>query len=225
MTRLFRQVVLLVSFPVLAFMFSSRAEAATYDVLCTGGSCLTSGWEMYGNDPSHASGYGFLAVAFCSASDCGTRGGEVYYLDGLNPLIYCVGSDCYGQGYTETTANIPATLIDTATCLTGGCLTEGIVFTRAAPATHTPRHINYWGLSFDFTSGELTCRGSDCGANGWDIFSGPNLVATADCLGTGCFSTGYQINTFAVAVPLPASLPALAAALTALGFIRRRRRG
>lgn len=208
-----------------ALMTPDDGKAAVFDVTCNGNSCLGSGWEMYGETVLTPGG-DLIEVFTPNGRDFTVNGGNLFRRSGLNTNLICLVGNCIEVGWTESDPSpTGAGALETATCLSAGCFTDGILFTRSSARTLTPWNINWLGASFDVASAELTCRGSDCAANGWDIFSGGSLIAEADCQGAGCFTTGYRITTHAIAaVPLPAALPLLGGALLAFGAVRTRRR-
>lgn len=84
----------------------------------------------------------------------------------------------------------------------------------------------FWGSTF-VSSVTLECIGDDCGANGWDVFSSGQLIASVTCNGSGCFTIGCTITSYeACTVPEKSATGAVASSslLAVMAFLWERRR-
>ena len=109
---------------ILSGLFISLAANAQETLVCTGGDCLTSGYEIYDSNND------LVELGFCTSNSCETVGTDVFRLSGLNTIITCADNSCYGKGFQEITADANADLIRNRTCAAdssgvGDCFTQG----------------------------------------------------------------------------------------------------
>lgn len=109
---------------ILGGLFLSLAANAQETVICTGGDCLTNGYEVRDANSD------LTELGLCNAGDCNTSGWQVFRLSGLNSQIECTDSSCFGNGFQELNSDDVSEILRNRTCVadssgTGDCLSNG----------------------------------------------------------------------------------------------------
>lgn len=109
---------------IISGLIIGMAAQAQETVICTGGDCLTSGYEV--RDSSND----LFEVGVCNSGDCNTNGWETFRLSGLNSRVECTGGSCFGNGFQELNSDNISEILRNRTCVadsagTGDCLSNG----------------------------------------------------------------------------------------------------
>ncbi len=134
--------------------FSSQAFAQSgnliEDVRCTGGSCLTGGYEKYDAFGS------LMEIGTCTNGDCATQGWQVLRLSGLNTHVVCNENSCFENGFSEVNTS-DNSLVSVRACNEGDCLLNGWVDHTFIPEEIIEGiHCNAQGCDFGFITEELS---------------------------------------------------------------------
>lgn len=109
---------------IMSGLFLSLAANAQETVTCTGGDCLSSGYEV--RDASND----LQEIGICNGGDCTTAGWNIFRLDGFNTSVSCADNSCYGSGFQEIDPANNSELVRNRTCVAdslgvGDCLANG----------------------------------------------------------------------------------------------------
>ena len=109
---------------IIGGLFLSLAANAQETLVCTGGDCLTNGYEVYDSNTD------LVELGFCNAGDCTTTGWEILRLSGFNTTVECTDSSCFGNGFQEVDLSNDSEIVRNRTCVadssgTGDCLANG----------------------------------------------------------------------------------------------------
>ncbi|MCB0408414.1 MAG: hypothetical protein KDD34_09435 [Bdellovibrionales bacterium] len=104
------------------------------EIRCTGGSCLTGGFEKYDSNGS------IIEVATCINNDCNAFGWNIFRLNQFNTSVQCIQSSCWGVGFNEINPN-DNTLVSIRTCNNGDCIGFGWVDQTFQPAESLANYI------------------------------------------------------------------------------------
>ncbi len=110
---------------IITGMIASLSAQAQEQKLCTGGDCLTSGYEYYDQ-------FGSLSeIATCNSGDCATQGWTILRATGVNTSVVCSDNSCFGKGFQEINPSNNNEMIRTRTCAAatsggaGDCFANG----------------------------------------------------------------------------------------------------